>query len=202
MRAEPGLVALQRVETEVRLLRDGRPLIEYLGSYWEWFRFAADDEARVDVHDFDLRRDGWSPGRLRKLLARHGLSDPGGDGVLECRKRFLYLPGRVRGERSLREGRGGFGFLEAVEGLEAPSPPAAELRLFDLAQERAPLQAPGSWRPGPRAWAEGSGQLSGDAQGWRCVESYALRFATQRVELDGTGGYVEWSSSEGPLSPL
>ncbi|HBP22765.1 MAG TPA: hypothetical protein DEA08_33920 [Planctomycetes bacterium] len=202
MSADPGVVALQRVETEVRLLRDGRPLVEYVGAYWEWFRFAAEDGPRVDIHDFDMRRDGWSPGRLRKLLARHGLRDPGGDGVLECRKRFLFLPGRVRDERSLREGEGGFGFLEEVRGLAEPAPPGAQLRLFDLTSDQPPAEVPGSWQPGPRAWAKGQGEPLTPDSGWSCVERYALRFATQRVELDDGGGYVEWSSSEGTRSPL
>lgn len=201
MRGDPGVVALQRVETTVRFLRDGRPLVEYLGSYWEWFRFAGEDEARVDVHDFDRHRDGWSPGRLRKLLRRHELADPGGDGVLECRKRFLYLPGRVSEERSLREGRGGFGFLEQVSGRD-DGPPRARLRLFDLAGEREPAEVPGSWQPGPRAWAAGSGELDPLVKGWVCSERYAFRFATQTVDLDDQGGYVEWSFSEGTPSPL
>ena len=159
--------------------------------------------SELSAHAQELPGDaGLRVAALRKLLARHGLRDPGGDGVLECRKRFLFLPGRVRDERSLREGEGGFGFLEEVRGLAEPAPPGAQLRLFDLTSDQPPAEVPGSWQPGPRAWAKGQGEPLTPDSGWSCVERYALRFATQRVELDDGGGYVEWSSSEGTRSPL
>lgn len=162
-----GSCALQRVETQVQLLRGEEPLLEYEAVYWEYYRFAMVEELRLDRHDFSAARDGWSPCRVGRLLRHHRL--PGGSGPtrLRVRKRFLLGPGQVQegGIEQLTPGGGVFGYLEEAEGER----PWVRLRLRGEPLDDAALPLP---------IARGGGALTAGADRLVAEERLEFGYAT------------------------
>ncbi|MBX3465627.1 MAG: hypothetical protein KF878_01865 [Planctomycetes bacterium] len=118
----PGATLVQRVETRVRLLRGDSVVVEYHAVEWEYFTLAlGPPEARVDLHDFDARRDGWAPADVAALLRRRGRRAPDGAARLEVQKDFLLGPGEVDGPHPahVTAGGGAFGLLAGGEGEAA-----------------------------------------------------------------------------------
>jgi len=199
--------ALQRVETRVRYLTGDRVLVEYTGAYWEYFRFAVDGtlgrlddgEPQVDVHAFDVRDDGWTPGPIRRYLARRGLAPAlwsDGPTRVECRKTFLLGLGAVDGEEPVARGEDGgeFGFLAS-----GPSPAAARLVLTGPRGERETVE-PGSALPLRRSRAAGIGRFVA-AVGWRAVETFEHALAGRTGRLDDGGGYAPADLDPGTTRP-
>lgn len=173
-----GACALQRVETRIRFLRGERVLAAYRSLYWEYFQAGRDpDEARHDVHDFDVERDGWGSGPIARLLRRRGLDPSGGGGLarLECEKRFLLAPGQVEdAEPCLRTAEGGaFGYLAEVEG-------EATCRWLHLDQGEHDASEVATPLPGPVA---GRGRLAG-GPGWEAVERLSFELATLTGQVE------------------
>ncbi len=113
----PGQALLQEVETAIDV-DDGAGLaISYRTTYSEWFRLGTRPVA--DLHDFAVRRDGWSRQDVEALVRRLA---PGvlrrrpyiGRLTLSYRKRFVLSGGEIDGSPTLRrfEGGGAFGLLE------------------------------------------------------------------------------------------
>lgn len=118
----PGATLVQRVETRVRLLRGDSVVVEYHAVEWEYFILAlGPPEARVDLHDFDARRDGWAPADVAALLRRRGRRAPDGPARLEVQKDFLLGPGDVVDPHPahVTAGGGAFGLLAGGEGEAA-----------------------------------------------------------------------------------
>lgn len=133
----PGGVVLQRVHTRVALWSGDRVLVEYRALEWEFFALAPAPEARADLHDFDARRDGWSPPTIERLLRRRGVAAPSAT-RLEVTKDLLCGPGVVEGAAPLcrTAGGGAFGLLEEGEG----EPARVALTLADGPDPAAPVR--------------------------------------------------------------
>jgi len=117
----PGAIALQRVETRVRLTHGDEVAVEYHAIAWEYFALGPAPEPRADVHDFDARRDGWAAGSIERLLRRQGRAAPAGSPRLEVTKELLLGPGVVEGVRPARRSPGGGAFGLLAEGEAEPS---------------------------------------------------------------------------------
>lgn len=118
LEGSPGAVALQRVETRVALSHDDQVVVEYRALEWEYFVLGPAPERRDDLHDFDARRDGWSPPSIERLLRRSGCGASPGATRLEVTKELLLGPGVLEGAAPLLRtpGGGAFGLLEEGEG--------------------------------------------------------------------------------------
>jgi hypothetical protein len=200
LRGQAGTHAVQRVTTRIRVFCGEHPLAEYRGSYAEYFRFAADGslgrvggEPVLDIHDFDLRRDGWCAMSLRRLTREFALRDArrrlcarSGGLRVECEKSCLLGPGQVEDVQPVRrtDDGGEFGFL-----AEGPGPCQATLQLSCCGggeRQEVPLSsAVPAGLP-----ASGRGRFAGQ-QGWAARERFTYTFALQRGDLDGATDYVE-----------
>lgn len=145
----PGQCLLQRVETRIWFLRGEVSLASFEAVYWEYFRFATgEDQARLDRHDFSIHRDGWSPGRVNRLLHRHRLSTSGdGPTRLRFEKRFLIGPADVDPDAPVllpTPAGGAFGYLAEAEG--EPTRQRWCLRELELNDAALPLPGPAAGR--------------------------------------------------------
>lgn len=190
--APPGACALQRVETRVRFLRGEEVLVEYHAMYWEFFRFAADPgdppEARLDLHDFHISRDGWGPDRVGRLLRRHRVAAAGGPTRLHLEKRFLLGLATVDGGGvTLTTPRGGaFGLLEEAEG---------ERRWLRLRVGGQDVEDAAQPLPGP---ARGAAAFTLDAR-LAAEERLEFGFATLSGLFTSTGYSLESGTPQAPL---
>lgn len=197
----PGTYALQQVTTAIRYLCGEHAVATYAGTYTEFFRFAEDGslghltDGRPfhDVHDLDLRRDGWCPQGLRKLIRSHRVRDAegalcarAGEASLTCDKRYLLVPAEVEDVRPAWQTRdgGAFGYLAEGPGA-APAPTLTLACCRGGAPQTIPLSSP---TPSAHPLA-GRGRFTATC-GWQARERYTYTFALQRGTLDDAG-YVE-----------
>lgn len=184
-----GQTLVQEVRTEVRYLGAGEVLAEYQAVYAEYFRSGPEAGERMrDLHDFDLRRDGWTQEFMRMLLQRFAdegaISDYRGPLEVHYRKDLLLGVGRVDGAEPVSGAKGGseFGFLnrgpleESAASLSVARKGGGTLRVQELSP--FPRKQPGA----------GSGWFEG-TQGWRACESLRYVFATMTGSFDDGGGY-------------
>lgn len=184
----PGATLVQRVETRVRLRRGDEVVVDYHAVEWEYFTLAPGaPEARVDLHDFDARRDGWAPADVAALLRRRGRRAPDGPARLEVQKDFLLGPGEVEGARPahITAGGGAFGLLAGGEGE------AARVALVLSPGEDAVEAAP---RPPPAPRIGVGRLLAGPRLG--AVERLSFTPATLSGRVERRG-YVPASRSPG-----
>lgn len=202
--AQPGTVLVQEVQTRVRYRRGEDQFVDYWSRYGEFFsmgerrELAADNDQHLDmrdVHDFDLRRDGWSLSGLNQLLKRQGSKSrgrlPSADATITCEKRFLIAIGEVKGTVVLKENGGqSFGFL-----LEGPCAPASvQIELPGSEEEGRRTLTPKS--PFPFGYSgAGSGKFCADSA-YELTERFVFSFATDSLRFDDGGGYREVPMSE------
>lgn len=195
-----GEVAIQQVDTRIRLFCGDHPLADYAGTYAEWFRFDAEGELGhlggrpvIDVHDFELRRDAWDAQSLRRLVGERDLRDGRGRRCARSRELRLELTKRCwlgLGEldaavpaRTTASGAA-FGYLE--RGPLAASAVSLRLACCGGGEDRSvPLV---SAVPGGEP-AHGAGTWT-VAQGWLATERFTYRFALRRGDLAPDSGYV------------
>ncbi len=184
----PGVCALQRVETRIRLWRGDQAVVDYWGRAFELFRWEEEDDVHLDVHDFDLRRDGWSAPRLRRLLRRHGVREPAGPARLEYAKSFTI--GLAEAEGVVDAPRTpGFGWV--AEGPDGPT----EARLLLVGGSTVPARA-----IPPRARAAGRARWVA-SEGWGVTERFGYVHALLRGSLDDGGGYAPLALQRGAATP-
>lgn len=185
-RGPPGATLLQQVTVEIELERGGQVLVGYRGRYLEYFGLDAEGRAQLDTHDLVLRRDGWDPASVRRLLRRHGL-DKGSshESRLRATKSFRLGLGEVEQapvHASPETGAPGgpFGFL--AEG-PAPLEAAVWVSSVDGSGERELVPespCPFGYRPA------GRGRFL-SSRGWVTRERFSYRYTTRtgRLEVEG-----------------
>ncbi len=185
-----GQTLVQEVRTEVRYLGAGEVLAEYQAVYAEYFRAGPGAGERMpDLHDFDLRRDGWTQEFMRMLLQRFAdqgaIADYCGPLEVHYRKDLLLGVGRVEGAEPVSGTKGGSGFGFLTRGPLEES--AAGLSVARKGGGSAPIQ---ELSPFPRKQpAAGRGWFKG-ARGWCASESLRYVFATMRGSFDDGDGYA------------
>lgn len=177
---------LQLVTVHVRYRCGDTVLVDYRARYGEWFRFARDGASAVDVHDFDLRRDGWSQARMLALLQRHGAPRTArwpGEPRLHVRKAFVLGRGIVQDEQGVEVGDGvRFGFLPHCAGHAA----AATLLAHAGNSGTRPIAAPS---PFPARVAIAGRGVFTAAHGHRTFERFDHEFACGTGTLRDRGCY-------------
>jgi len=184
--ARGGRCQLQRVRVHIRYTSAGRTVADYRQTYYEFFRFDADDASLVDIHDFDLSRDGWRQSVIVDLVRRHradGVAMPAGEAGLQVAKQFTIAAGDVDGDAGepLRPGAS-FGLLQA--GPSGPSRTRLTIARGDgscaviddlpVAPAGYPVQGTGSFAT---------------PDGGRAFECYRYRFANLSGRLTERGAY-------------
>ncbi|MCK5941784.1 MAG: hypothetical protein KAI24_07445, partial [Planctomycetes bacterium] len=185
VRASAGACQLQRVHVRIRYRVGGHDLATFDQLYHEFFRFEAPDAGPLmDVHDFDVVRDGWHPGSFLGLVDRHRVARrPDGSPELIVGKRFVIGRGAVTGDAAVElEDGASFGFLASAQGRRS----ATRLRVArgdgtfatfsDLppCPDGFPVAGSGTRRPGPTFTA---------------CERFRYRFAHLLGDFVDRGGY-------------
>lgn len=182
----PRGVLLQQVTVEIELERGGQVLVGYRGRYLEYFQLDDEGRAQPDTHDLVLRRDGWDPAAVRRLLRRHGLHKGSShESRLRATKTFRLGLGEIEGAAvHAAPGPGqagaGFGFL-----AEGPAPLEAAVWVSSVdgtgELELLPQSAcPFGYRPA------GAGRFLCE-QGWVARERFAYRYTTRTGRLAAEG---------------
>ncbi|HEX5052274.1 MAG TPA: hypothetical protein VFZ65_10910 [Planctomycetota bacterium] len=183
-----GTCLLQRVRVRIRYRSGTQVLVDYRGIYHEFFAFAQDGAVVVDVHDFDVVRDGWRQAAIEQLLRRHlpagFVRSRKGIPRLDVHKAFTLGEGAVLGTRPIDVAPGvTFGFLES--GHDGPS----RVRLTVGAGPEMPRHAIAGLSPCPsRQTIAGSGTFVG-RRGWRASERFHYSFACLSGSLRDRNGY-------------
>tara|TARA_R110002072_G_scaffold36834_1_gene108118 strand:+ start:621 stop:1337 length:717 start_codon:yes stop_codon:yes gene_type:complete len=186
LRGPPGETLLQQVTVEIELERGGQVLVGYRGRYLEYFQLDAQGRAQPDTHDLVLRRDGWDPTAVRRLLRHHGL-DKGSshESHLRATKTFRLGLGQVEDapvHASPEPGSPGaaFGFL-----AEGPAPLEAAVWVSSVDGSGERKLVPES--PCPFGYAPaGSGRFL-SPQGWVARERFSYRYTTRSGRLEAEG---------------
>jgi hypothetical protein len=180
-------VLLQEVRTEVDFCSGDHVLVTYRGYYAEYFRLDAAGtlgpatDRLVDLHAFDLRRDGWGQDQVMALLKRWGVPPAGRRcrqaPSLRLRKRFLLGEGRLHGAVPQLGAEGGAAFGVLASG------PAGEAwgRLT-----ATPLQGPPLSRVAPPLHGVtglGHGHFTAES-GWQAQERFEFQFLTLTPTLE------------------
>lgn len=179
-------VWVQTVTVAIQYRVGACAVIEYRARYHEFFAVAGDAERAqvLDVHDFDVRRHGWSQAGIRAWfdgMCHSRNSMPDGEPELRLRKRFVLRPAAVDGAAPFEVAPGvQFGFLADGPG----GPTALRLRLFG-----APVAPPPGMGavPGSRQEAGVAHAVPGPVFG--TLESFRHRFACLSGVLRGRDGY-------------
>lgn len=183
-RGPPGATLLQQVTVEIEVERGGQVLVGYRGRYLEYF--ALDDEGRAqpDTHDLVLRRDGWDPAAVRRLLRRHGL-DKGSssESRLRASKTFRLGLGEVEEApvHTAPTGAGGpFGFL-------AEGPASVEAGVWVSSVDGSGQRQLTPRSPCPFGYLPaGRGRYLSE-EGWLARERFSYRFTTRTGRLEAEG---------------
>jgi hypothetical protein len=182
----PGGTLLQQVTVEIEVERGGQVLVGYCGRYLEYFRLDAEGRALPDTHDLVLRRDGWDPAAVRRLLNRYGLNKGSShESRLRATKTFRLGLGEVEDapvHANPGPGKPGgpFGFL-----AEGPAPLEAMVWVSSLdgTGERELLPespCPFGYQPA------GRGRFLG-TEGWIARERFEYRTTTRTGRLCAEG---------------
>ena len=182
----PGAILLQQVTVEIELERGGQVLIGYRGRYLEFFQLDALGQAQPDTHDLVLRRDGWDPPAVRRLLRRHGLEKGSShESHLRATKTFRLGLGEVEDALvhvASEPGSPGAGFGFLAEG-PAPLEAAVWVSSVDGSGERKLVPdspCPFGYQP------QGRGRFL-TATGWVAQERFSYRYTTRSGRLEAEG---------------
>ncbi|MCB9877488.1 MAG: hypothetical protein H6835_07805 [Planctomycetes bacterium] len=187
----PGECLLQRVRVHVRFVQGGQRLADFRQTYYEFFAAPAGPGEgpvhAIDVHDFDLLRDGWRQAVIVGLVReqrRGGPALPRGEAVLDVRKQFLLGHGDVVDDAGvIVDGGARFGLLRGGPGGAS----GTVLRIRDGA---AAFREITSLCPGPRGHrVAGTGTFTA-ARGLRAFEHFRYRYANQTGTFSDNGGYL------------
>jgi hypothetical protein len=202
---------VQEVATRVRYLCGEVAVVDYSASYGEFFSMGKFDSLMAnndelldmrDVHDFDLRRDGWSLSGLQTLLRHNAIKDADGRAFagqeaarITCEKRFLLAPGRIEDTAPAKQNHSqSFGFL-------CSGPRSAATARIDMSGGTGGTRLarhPDS--PFPFGCVgRGSGTFEGNSA-YLLVETFAFSFATDSLRFEDGDGYhrVDLADIAGP----
>lgn len=188
--AAPGACLVQRVRTHIRYLVGSVPWAEFRQTYHEFFAFDADapaDAHVVDLHDFDLVRDGWRQAVILGLVRRHlapGASGPTGEAELHLCKQFVLAPGEVRDAAPRRFGPG-VTFGVCADGPSGPSGATLRLRRGDGTWTDAQPMA-----PGPAGFAVAGRASFATSPRLGAFECFRYHFASLAGRLADRGTYL------------
>lgn len=183
-----GTCLLQRVGVHIRYRCGSRVLVLYRTSYCEFFQFERDGASVLDLHDFDVVRDGWRQAAIDALLRRHAphvdYKANSGEPQVDVVKTFSLGFGAVEGVQPQPVADGvTFGFVALGATPAAP----ATLHL-SVDENLPPIRVAGSSPCPPGSTISGSGVFTSPV-GWRAVEYFRYRFACLAGSLRDREGY-------------
>ena len=185
--ARGGRCQLQRVRVHIQYTVAGVRVADYRQTYYEFFRFDADDASLVDTHDFDLARDGWRQSVIVGLLRRHRAADasmPAGEARLRVCKQFTIGEGVVADDagRELQAG--------AMFGLLASGPSGPSRTRLKIARGDGSVTVLDDLPPCPAGYpVQGSGYFA-TSRGARAFECFRYRFANLTGRFADRGAYL------------
>lgn len=196
LQLQPGECLLQRVRVHARYRQGNRCVADFRQTYYEFFAAPHDADRpthAIDVHDFDVLRDGWRQAVIVGLLrdGRPGaLALPPGEATLVVKKQFVLGPGRVLTDAGHADDAAG----EPVDGgarfgllLRGPGGASrARLRLRGRDGDWRDAATPAATPPGHVVAGTG---IFLAARGVRAFEHFLYRYATQTGSFSDNGGY-------------
>lgn len=185
---------LQRVSVHIRYRRGTHVVVDYRTTYFEFFQFEAEGATVLDVHDFDVVRDGWRQAAIDALLRRHlptaDHSTARGEPHLDVVKTFALGFGAVQGAQAqpVAEGvRFGFVTFGATRAPRNAFLSGATLQLSP-GENQPPIHVPGHSPCPPGSTICGTGVFT-SRTGWRAIEHFRYRFACLAGSLRDRAGY-------------
>ena len=194
LRGQRDTCLLQRVSVHIRYRRGAHVVVDYRTTYFEFFQFEAEGATVLDVHDFDVVRDGWRQAAIDALLRRHlptaDRTTARGEPHLDVVKTFALGFGTVQGAKVQPVADGvKFGFVTfgATRAAQNAFQSGATLQLSP-GENLPPIHVPGHSPCPPGSTISGTGVFT-SRTGWRAIEHFRYRFACLAGSLRDRAGY-------------